>query len=53
MVILSGVVFVWGTYFLLVGLKKNRKFQLFAHSTHLERKGWWLSLQHRLDGEKN
>ena len=52
LVILSGVVFVWGTYFILVRLKKNRKFQLFAHRTHFERKGWWLAIQQWLDGKK-
>ncbi len=52
-VILSGVVFVWGTYFILVGQKKNRMFQIFAHSTHFERKGWWLAIQQWLDGKKN
>lgn len=53
MVILSGVIFVWGTYFILVSQKKNRKFQQFAYCTHFERKGWWLTLQQWLDGKNN
>ena len=51
LVILSGVVFVWGTYFILVRLKKNRSFQLFAHRTHFERTGWWIAYQNWLDGK--
>ena len=50
MVILSGTIFVWGTYFILVRLKKNQGFRLFTLRTHFERKGWWLVYQEWLDG---
>ena len=52
LVILAGVIFVWGTYFVLVRLKKNRGFKFFAIRTHFERKGWWLIYQDWLDEKK-
>lgn len=51
-VILSSVIFVWGTYFILFRLKNNRAFKFFALHTHFERKGWWLVYQNWLDGKK-
>lgn len=51
-VILSSVIFVWGTYFILLRLKNNRAFKFFALHTHFERKGWWLVYQNWLDGKK-
>lgn len=51
-VILSSVIFVWGTYFILLRLKNNRAFKFFALHTHFERKGWWLIYQNWLDGKK-
>lgn len=51
-VILSSVLFVWGTYFILLRLKNNRAFKFFALHTHFERKGWWLVYQNWLDGKK-
>lgn len=51
-VILMGVVFVWGTYFLLHSLRNNRPLRYLALYTHFERKGWWLDFQHWLDGVK-
>ncbi|MDO4957666.1 MAG: MraY family glycosyltransferase [Prevotellaceae bacterium] len=51
-VILSSVIFVWGTYFILLRLKNNRAFKYFALHTHFERKGWWLVYQNWLDGKK-
>lgn len=53
MVILSGTIFVWGTYFILVRLKNSRGFRLFTLRTHFERKGWWLVCQDWLDGKKD
>lgn len=50
-VILSSVIFVWGTYFILLRLKNNRAFKFFALHTHFERKGWWLIYQNWLDGK--
>jgi UDP-N-acetylmuramyl pentapeptide phosphotransferase/UDP-N-acetylglucosamine-1-phosphate transferase len=53
LVMLSGVVFVWGTYFILIRLRKSRGFKFYALHTHFERKGWWLVYQNWLDGKKN
>jgi UDP-N-acetylmuramyl pentapeptide phosphotransferase/UDP-N-acetylglucosamine-1-phosphate transferase len=53
LVILSGAIFVWGTYFILVRLKKSRGFRLFTLRTHFERKGWWQVCQNWLDGKKD
>ena len=52
LVIIAGAIFVWGTYFVLVRLKKSRGFKFFALRTHFERKGWWLVYQDWLDGKK-
>ena len=53
LVILSGAIFVWGTYFVLLVLKGSRGFKFFALRTHFEHKGWWLVYQNWLDGKKN
>lgn len=52
LVITSGAVLVWGTYFALHLLRKNRGFKYFALRTRYERKGWWLVYQDWLDGKK-
>lgn len=52
LVILAGVIFVWGTYFILIRLRKSRGFKFYALHTHFERKGWWLVYQNWLDGKK-
>lgn len=52
LVILSGVLFVWGTYFILVRLREIRKLKFVALRTHFERKGWWLVYQNWLDENK-
>lgn len=52
LVIASGIIFVWGTYFVLQILRDKKSFKYFALHTHFERKGWWLVYQNWLDGKK-
>lgn len=48
-VILAGIIFVWGPYFILTKLAEIRGFKYFALQSHYERKGWWLKFEHWLD----
>ena len=50
-VIASGVIFVWGTYFVLLAFRSNRSFRYFALCTRYDHKGWWLIYQNWLDGK--
>lgn len=53
-VILAGIILVWGTYALLRMAESRHwkileSFQRLSHSTHLGHSSWWIRLQKRLD----